>query len=76
MLNILAVVCPPLAVLATGTPSRAAGNLGLTLMGFVPGVVHALRVVDQHSVQKRYDSVMRALAVRATANGIRRPVTL
>jgi uncharacterized membrane protein YqaE (UPF0057 family) len=76
MWNVLAIVCPPLAVLATGTPSRAAGNLGLTLMGFVPGVVHALRVVEQHSVAKRYDSVMRALAVRATANVTRRPVAI
>jgi uncharacterized membrane protein YqaE (UPF0057 family) len=64
MFTILAIVCPPLAVLATSTPSRAAGNLGLTLMGFVPGVVHALRTVDQHSVEKRYASVMRALAIR------------
>ena len=76
MLSVLAIVCPPLAVLATGTPSRTATNLGLTLMGFVPGVVHALRVVEQHSVAKRYDSVMRALAVRATANVPRRPVTI
>ena len=65
MLTCLAIVCPPLAVLATGTRSRAAGNLGLTLLGFVPGVVHALRVVDQHSVERRYASVMKALAVRA-----------
>ncbi|HSQ55978.1 MAG TPA: YqaE/Pmp3 family membrane protein [Gemmata sp.] len=66
MTTLLAIVCPPLAVLATGTPSRAAANLGLTLMGFVPGVVHALRVVEQYSLESRYASVMRALSVRAT----------
>jgi len=64
MLTVCSLLCPPLAVLATGTPSRAARNFGLTLMGFVPGVVHALRVTEQHRVEKRYASVMRAMAVR------------
>ena len=64
MLNVLAVVCPPLAVLATGSTSRAVANLGLTLMGFVPGVVNALSTVERHTVTRRYDSVMRAMERR------------
>ena len=61
MLSLLAVVCPPLAVLATGNRSGAVANLGLTMLGFVPGVVHALSEVDRHTVGRRYESVMRAL---------------
>jgi uncharacterized membrane protein YqaE (UPF0057 family) len=61
MLNVLAVVCPPLAVLATGTPARAAANLGLTLLLYVPGVLHARSVVEQRSLERRYDAVMQAL---------------
>jgi uncharacterized membrane protein YqaE (UPF0057 family) len=67
MLSLLAVVCPPLAVLATGKPSRFAANLGLTMLGFVPGVVHALSEVDRHTVGRRYESVMRALERRRAA---------
>jgi uncharacterized membrane protein YqaE (UPF0057 family) len=61
MLSLLAVVCPPLAVLATGNRSKFAANLGLTLLFYVPGMLHALSEVDRYSVTKRYDSVMRAL---------------
>jgi uncharacterized membrane protein YqaE (UPF0057 family) len=64
MLSVLAVVCPPLAVLATGTRCGAVANLGLTLMGFVPGIVHALGTVEQHTLNRRYASVMRAMERR------------
>jgi uncharacterized membrane protein YqaE (UPF0057 family) len=61
MRSLLAVVCPPLAVLASGTPWQAAANAGLTLLLFVPGVVHALSVVDRYNVERQYESVFRAL---------------
>jgi uncharacterized membrane protein YqaE (UPF0057 family) len=64
MLNLLAVVCPPLAVLATGTPARAAKNLGLTLLLYVPGMLHARSVVEQSNLERRYNSVMLALEHR------------
>lgn len=64
MLSVLAVLCPPLAVLATGSPSRAAANLGLTLLFYVPGVVNALAEVERHALGRRYDAVMRALELR------------
>ena len=62
MRSLLAILCPPLAVLASGTPSQAAANCGLTLLFFVPGVVHALGVVDRYTVVRQYESVMRAMA--------------
>ncbi len=64
MLPLLAVVCPPLAVLFTESPSRAVANLGLTLLLYVPGLLHALRSVERHTVERRYASVMRALELR------------
>ncbi|MDB5308440.1 MAG: YqaE/Pmp3 family rane protein [Gemmataceae bacterium] len=65
MRSILAVICPPLAVLASGTRSQAAANTGLTLLFYVPGLVHALGIVDKYNVERRYESVFRVLAARA-----------
>ena len=66
MLLLLAILCPPLAVLlAERSGSRTAANLGLTLLLYVPGVVHALSVVERHDVGRRYESVMRVLERRA-----------
>ena len=64
MLSLLAIVCPPLAVLATGTPTLAVTNLGLTLLLYVPGVLHARSVVEQSVLERRYNSVMQALEHR------------
>ena len=67
LLTTLAVVCPPLAVLATGDRSAAATNLGLTMCLYLPGVTHALGVVDRHATARRYSAVMRALDRTAAA---------
>jgi uncharacterized membrane protein YqaE (UPF0057 family) len=64
MLKLMAYVCPPLAVLATGSTSSAATNLGLTCLLFVPGVLHARSVVEKHNITQRYNSVMAALERR------------
>jgi uncharacterized membrane protein YqaE (UPF0057 family) len=64
MLNILTVLCPPLAVLASGGPGVAVANLGLTLLFYVPGLLHARSVVEQHSLERRYATVMRTLELR------------
>ena len=65
MLSLLVIVCPPLAALATETPTRAAGNLGLTLLGYFPGMLHAWGAVERYNIERRYDAVMRALERRA-----------
>jgi uncharacterized membrane protein YqaE (UPF0057 family) len=61
MRSLLALVCPPAAVLASGSRSELAANAALTLLFFVPGVVHALGVVDRFATHRQYDSVMRAM---------------
>jgi uncharacterized membrane protein YqaE (UPF0057 family) len=66
MLSLLAVFCPPLAVLvAEKSGSRAAANLGLTLLLYVPGLIHALSTIEQRNLDRRYESVMRVLERRA-----------
>ncbi len=61
MRSVLAVICPPLAVLASGTPSEAAKNACLTMLLFVPGVIHALGVVEKRNVERQYEAVFLAM---------------
>jgi uncharacterized membrane protein YqaE (UPF0057 family) len=53
MLYLLAIVLPPLAVLFTGRPLQAALNLLLTMLLWIPGVVHAILVVNEHKANQR-----------------------
>ncbi len=52
MRYLFAIVLPPLAVLSCGKPFQAIGNIFLTLAGWLPGVVHALFVTDNHYVNE------------------------
>lgn len=61
MLAVLVLLCPPLAVLITAPPSAAVKNFALTLLFYVPGVLHARRVVERYTVNRRYDALMRLL---------------
>jgi uncharacterized membrane protein YqaE (UPF0057 family) len=61
MLTLLAILCPPLAVLLVGRPSQAAANVGLTLLLFVPGARHALAVVDQYETARRNATLLRLI---------------
>jgi uncharacterized membrane protein YqaE (UPF0057 family) len=61
MLTLLAVICPPLAVFATGNRSGAIGNVGLTMLGYLPGLRHALGEVDRYTTIQRYQLVMDAM---------------
>lgn len=53
MLYLLAIVLPPVAVLCTGRPFSALLNVGLTLLLWVPGIIHALMVVNEHKANQR-----------------------
>ncbi len=48
MRYLLAILLPPVAVLLCGKPFLAILNLLLTLCFWIPGVVHALFVVNSH----------------------------
>ena len=49
----LAVLLPPLAVLLSGKPIQAILNLLLTLLGWLPGAIHAILVVKDKKDDKR-----------------------
>ncbi|MDG1894807.1 MAG: YqaE/Pmp3 family membrane protein [Fuerstiella sp.] len=44
----LSFLLPPVAVLLCGKPLLRVLNLILTLLGWIPGVIHALLVVNDH----------------------------
>lgn len=64
MLYLLAILLPPLAVLLTGKPLQALLNLVLTLFVWVPGVVHALFVVNGYHADRRNRELIEALRQR------------
>jgi uncharacterized membrane protein YqaE (UPF0057 family) len=67
MLYLLAILIPPLAVLLCGKPVQAVLNFFLTLLLWIPGIVHALFVVSSHLADKRNEKLVSA--VRANHPG-------
>ncbi len=61
MLYLLALLLPPLAVLLCGKPFQALLNLVLTLLGWIPGAIHAILVVNSHENDKRTERIIRSL---------------
>lgn len=53
MRRLLAIICPPLAVLLCGKPFSAILNAFLCCFFWLPGVGHALMVVDDRFQDKR-----------------------
>ena len=61
MLYLLAILLPPLAVLIAGKPVQAAVNVLLTLMLWIPGMIHAFMVVGNHYADKRTGRLEKAI---------------
>ena len=61
MRYLLAIILPPAAVLLCGKPFLAILNLFLTLCFWVPGVVHALFVVNSHLADERVKELAKAI---------------
>ena len=53
MLYVLAILLPPIAVLCVGRPFAALLNFLLTLCLWVPGIIHAFVVVNEHKARER-----------------------
>lgn len=47
------VVLPPVAVLLTGRFGSFLLSLLLTLLGYIPGIIHAVLVVNDYEAEKR-----------------------
>jgi uncharacterized membrane protein YqaE (UPF0057 family) len=61
MRYLIAIVLPPLAVLLCGKPIQALLNLLLTLLFYIPGMIHAILVVHDYYEDKRTKKVVRAI---------------
>ncbi|MBV9329611.1 MAG: YqaE/Pmp3 family membrane protein [Chloroflexi bacterium] len=61
MLYLVAILLPPLAVLLCGKPFQALLNVILTLLLWIPGMIHAILVVNNHYADKRTSRLMRAM---------------
>jgi len=57
MLFFLCVVLPPLAVFFTGRMGSFLLSLVLTLLGWLPGVIHAFFVVSDYKNEKRLRAI-------------------
>ena len=53
MMYLFAILLPPVAVLFSGKPFQAFLNLLLCLLGYIPGVIHDILVVNDHKANKR-----------------------
>jgi uncharacterized membrane protein YqaE (UPF0057 family) len=61
---LLAIVLPPVAVLFCGKPFQAFLNFFLTLFFYVPGLIHALLVVNNSKAERRHEELVRELQRR------------
>ncbi len=53
MLYLVALVLPPLAVLLCGKPFQALLSIVLTLLGVIPGQIHAVLIVHNYYADQR-----------------------
>ena len=61
MRYLLAIILPPVAVLICGKPVQAILNFILTLLFWIPGVVHAIFVVHSYLADRRAERIIDAL---------------
>ena len=61
MRYLLAIILPPIAVLICGKPIQALLNLVLTILLWIPGMIHALFVVNGYYADRRTDKVIEAI---------------
>ena len=60
----LCFLCPPLAVLTTGKLGSFVLNVILSLLFWIPGVVHAILVVSKFYDDRRHSQLMAAARKR------------
>lgn len=61
MLYVIAFFVPPLAVLLCGKPMSFLLNLVLCLLFWLPGVIHAFYVGNNHLIEKQTDRIVEAI---------------
>ena len=58
---LLAILLPPVAVLICGKPLQAFINLILCLFLYIPGMVHAIMVVNEYKADRRAEKMGKEL---------------
>jgi len=61
MIYLLCIILPPLAVLLSGRPGSAVLNLLLTVCLWIPGVIHAILVVNDVRADRRNQKMVEAV---------------
>ncbi len=61
MLFFLCVLLPPVAVLLTGRMGSFFLSLVLTLLGWLPGVIHAFFVVSDYKSEQRLNALKKEI---------------
>jgi uncharacterized membrane protein YqaE (UPF0057 family) len=64
MRYLLAILLPPVAVFLCGKPIQGIISIFLTLLFWIPGVIHALFVVHSHLADKRTEKIVEAIKER------------
>lgn len=65
MRYLLAILLPPVAVFSTGRVLQGFINIILTLLGWIPGVVHASLIVMDYKNEQRTNRVIDAMRAGA-----------
>ncbi|HTF04426.1 MAG TPA: YqaE/Pmp3 family membrane protein [Bacteroidia bacterium] len=56
----LCIILPPIGVLTTGRVGAFVLNILLTLLGYIPGVIHAILVTNKYYADKRHQELLTA----------------
>jgi len=64
MIYLIAILLPPLAVLLQGKVIQFLLSIPLTLCFWLPGVIHAILVINNEKAERRNDKVIAALEKR------------
>lgn len=59
---LLAILLPPVAVLMCGKPVQSILNFFLTLCLWIPGVIHAILVVNARNADRRQQELIAAMS--------------
>lgn len=62
MIYLLAIFLPPVAVLMVGRPIQALINLLLTICFYVPGLIHAVLVINDKKADRRMKKQAKLIA--------------
>ncbi len=67
MRYVFAIILPPLAVFSCGRVVQGLLNVILTLLGWIPGVVHAALIVNDYKNEQRTTRVIDAIRTARVA---------